>query len=240
MGAVRRLEESELALYEAARRNAAFQPAAPEPPGEHEEALWKQVAELARRACEQGLMASADGEISVRVDKERFLITPDGGDRRNLDAKDLVVMSSRWAERGKMPGRSAALHAAVYERQPQVNAVITGRPPYATAFTLARVAFDSRTIPESYIMLREPPLVPYAEQYEAPGDVAGRVSAATPVLLLENGGALTTGRSLLKAFDRLEVLEYSARALLDSAAVGPLKPIGDDDMAELKEAFPAG
>ena len=240
LGAVSRLDEGELALFDtAAPRDATFQPAAPQPPDERVEALRQQVVEMARRACERGLIASADGEISVRVDDDRFLITPDAADRRNLATKDVVLIDQGRPERGRTPGRSVDLHTAVYEKRPRVNAVVTARPPYATAFTLAGAAFDSRTIPESYIMLREVPLVAYADRYEAVDDVAGRVSAATPVLLLENGGTLTSGRSLLEAIDRLEVLEFSARALLDSAAIGPLKPIGDAEMEELKEAFPA-
>lgn len=239
LGSVHRLDEGERALFEAtAPRDAGFQAAGPEPADEGEEGLRQQVAAMARRACERGLMASADGAISVRVDEEGFLITPEGGDRWSLAVGDVVLVGRDRHERGKVPGRETALHAAVYHRQPQVNAVITARPPEATAYSLAGAAFDSRTIPESYVMLREVPLVPYADQFEAVDDVAGRVSAETPVLLLENGGALTSGRSLVKAFDRLEVLEFSARSLLDSAAVGPLKPIGDADMETLKEAFP--
>lgn len=240
LGDVRRLDKDELALSEgAALLNTGYQPAPLKTPDEREETLRQQVAEMARRACERGMMASADGEISVRVGDEAFLITPAEGDRRHLAPEEVVLVSGERREEGKTPGRAVALHAAVYEEQPQVNALITAPPPHATAYTLAAAAFDTRTIPESYIMLREPPLVAYAEQFEAVDAVAGRVSAETPVLLLENSGTLTSGRSLLAAFDRLEVLEFSARALLESAVVGPLQPIGDADMEALKNAFPA-
>lgn len=238
LGAVQRLDESELALFEAAA--PGLQPAAPETPEERERVLRQQVVEMAGRACLRAVMAGADGEISVRLDDDQFLITPAEGDRRNLAPEDVMLISKGRCERGKTPGRAVYLHAAVYAKQPWANAVITARPPDATAFTLARTTFDSRTIPESYVMLREVPLVHYADQYEAVDAVAGRVTAETPVLLLQNGGALTAGRSLLEAFDRLEVLEFSARSLLDSAALGPLAPIGDADMEVLKETFPPG
>lgn len=241
LGAVRRLGERALALFEEATPSSAgFQPAAPEPTDGREQALRHQVIEIAGRACARALMASADGEISARVDEERFLITPQAADRRHLKPDDVVLISQGRAEREKTPGLSAALHAAIYQKRPQINAVITARSPHATAFTLAATPLDTRTIPESYVMLREVPLVPYADHVEAVNGIAGRVSAATPVLLLENGGALTSGHSLLDAFDRLEVLEFSAQSLLDSAAIGPLKPIGDADMDTLKETFPPG
>ena len=240
LGAVRRLDEDELALFKTAPPpDAVSQPAAPQPPDERERALRRQVVEMARRACERQLMASADGVISVRIDDNRFLITPAAADRCNLVQEDVVLINRGRHEPGKTPGPAVGLHTAVYEKRAPVNAVITARPPHATAFTLAGAPFATRTIPESYIMLREVPLVAYADRYQAVDHVAARVSADTPVLLLRNGGALTSGRSLLEAFDRLEVLEFSARALLDSAAIGPLKPIGDAAMEKLKETFPA-
>ena len=41
----------------------------------------------------------------------------------------------------------------------------------------------------------------------------------------------------LRAFDRLEVAEYSARALIDAAALGEMAPIGDVEIQELEQAF---
>jgi L-fuculose-phosphate aldolase len=48
---------------------------------------------------------------------------------------------------------------------------------------------------------------------------------------------MTTGSTILKAFDRLEVAEFSAKALLDTAMIGSHVPIGDEDIADLKKAF---
>jgi len=86
-------------------------------------------------------------------------------------------------------------------------------------------------------LLRDVPLVPFGAQYTAPEEIAGQVSSRTPVLLIENDCVLVAGSSVLQAFDRLEVLEFSARALLDTAAIGPVAPIADEDIEVLRKVF---
>jgi len=64
------------------------------------------------------------------------------------------------------------------------------------------------------------------------------VSAGKPVALLEFNGALVAGRSVLDAFDRLEVLEATASAIIRSSSLGPIRPMGDSVIEELLAAFP--
>ena len=63
------------------------------------------------------------------------------------------------------------------------------------------------------------------------------VSPNAPVLLLQNEGMLAVGTDLLQAFDRLEVAEFSARALIDTAVLGTLMPISPQDVADIKRNF---
>jgi L-fuculose-phosphate aldolase len=73
--------------------------------------------------------------------------------------------------------------------------------------------------------------------YGKPQRVAATLSRQTPVLLIQNDSILTTGQSILEAFDRLEVAEYSAKALIDTVNIGALVPIGDDELRQLEEKF---
>ena len=70
-----------------------------------------------------------------------------------------------------------------------------------------------------------------------PAAIASMVSLKTPVLLLENNGALVAGTSVLDAFDRLEVLESTAEALINSRPIGPLHPMDDEAIGSLMKAF---
>jgi len=67
--------------------------------------------------------------------------------------------------------------------------------------------------------------------------VADRLSPNFPVYLIENDGAMVLGTSLLDAFDRLEVLESTAEALINSRPLGAVRVMGDDVIRELETAF---
>lgn len=226
-----------------AAREAAERPFLPLPeftptaPDSREQALRQQVVDIAARAYDRQLMTSIAGVVSTRLDARRFLITPAGHDRRALAAADVVLVQDGACEAGKQPDQPVQLHAALYAQHPDLNAVLMAPNPNATAYALAAVKFDSRLIPESFVMLRDVPLLPFMMAHTQPQKVAAAASLRNPVLLLQHEGVLAVGTDLLNAFDRLEVAEYSARALLDTAVLGPLVPIGDEEIRDLEVAF---
>lgn len=199
--------------------------------------LRGQVANIVSRAVERQLMIATEGVISARVDERSFLITPTGQDRQYIDAGDLVLIRNGMREWGKNPSRSTRMHMALYAKHPGINAIITAQPPNATAYAVTACHFDSRSIPESYVMLRDVPLIPYGTHFTDPQSVATVVSPRRPVALIQNDCVLTLGSSVLQAFDRLEVLEFSARSLIDTLSLGALVPMGDDALDDLRRAF---
>ena len=96
---------------------------------------------------------------------------------------------------------------------------------------------DTRTIPESYVVVRRPAMAPYGIQFEDPGELARMLSPLQPTLILESDGVLVTGKDVLEAFDRLEVIESTAEAFINSRALGSLSPMSDEVIRELDEVF---
>jgi len=43
---------------------------------------------------------------------------------------------------------------------------------------------------------------------------------------------------VLQAYDRLEVLEYTAEAIINCCSIGGTRPMSDSEVAELRRAFP--
>jgi L-fuculose-phosphate aldolase len=148
-----------------------------------------------------------------------------------------VLVDHERAEQGKLPSRSVGLHHAIYQRHAEIGAIICAQTPAATAYAVSTRHFDTRGIPESYVLLRDVPRVAYGQPYSAPEQVAEAISARRPVLLMQNDGVMTAGRTVLEAFDRLEVAEYSAQALIDIAAIGALVPIGPSELEDLRTAY---
>ena len=63
--------------------------------------------------------------------------------------------------------------------------------------------------------------------------IARTVSLTQPVALLQNDGALVVGTSPLDVFDRLEVLEATAEALLNARQLGRLQPLNNARIRQL-------
>lgn len=235
LGEVRYLSDAEITLP---RQEATPLPSfARGPATSREKELRQQLCDFVRRGYQQRLLISTEGSFSARLDEASFLITPYRVDRNTVTLADVVLIQRGASEAGRMPSRAVRDHAAIYARHPQICAIVNAYTVNATAFSVTAAALDSRTIPESYIFLREVGRVPYGIQFRDPEELARRISPEQPIALLENDGVLVCGTGILDAFDRLEVLESTAEAIINARYLGEITPMSDAVIAELAAAF---
>ena len=197
----------------------------------------REMCQLIHRAYDQQLFTSTQGTFSQRLSDGSMIITPYHKDRKYLEESDLVHIVNSKREKGKMPSRSCILHQKIYEKFPDINSIIIAHAPNVMTFAVTDREFDSRTIPESYIMLRDVKKVPFGSSFMQPDMVANEFSDMTPIILVENDCVIVTGTNLLNAFDKLEVMEYSAKAIVASESLGPIVAITDEEVKDLREAF---
>lgn len=209
----------------------------PGPATGREQELRRELCQFVRRGYQQRLLISSQGTFSARISNDSFLMTPAGVDRANIQPADLVFSHSGGTEAGKTPSRALPLHAAIYAAHPSVQAIAMATPVNATAFAVSKEILDTRTIPESYIFLRDVPKIPFETVYGDPNEFAAHCRPDFPISLLENDGVMVLGSSLLDAFDRLEVLESTAEAVINARHLGPVRPMDDEVIAELVREF---
>jgi L-fuculose-phosphate aldolase len=238
LGEVRFLDDEEVALPSQLAALPAFTRS--EPPSTRERELRRLVCQFTRRGYRQRLFISTEGSYSARLGDDAFVITPNQQDRDALEADDLVLVQAGQAEAGKSASRASRLHRAVYRRHPWAGAIVNATPVNATAFSVTGTEFDPCTIPESYIVLRHVGRVPYGVQFREPEHVADTLSPDQPALLLENDGVMVVGGSVLEAFDRLEVLESTADALINGRLLGEVCHMPGDAIDELTRVFLQG
>jgi L-fuculose-phosphate aldolase len=194
------------------------------------------IIKIVHRACDQGLMISSYGTVSVRWRDNDFLITPVGVPRWDMDLEDIVQVKDGTVEAGKIPSRSVALHQEIYQSNPKVNSIILTQPPHLMGYCTSGVKLNVRTIPESWIFLKDIPTLPFGIQYEDNKSVVESLKTS-PAVLLSNDSVVVTGDGLLNTFDRLEVAEFSAKSLIMGARIGELQPISDEEVEALRIAF---
>ena len=195
------------------------------------------IMRIVRRACDQGLMISSYGTVSIRWRGNDFLITPTNVLRWNITLSDIVQIRDGKRESGKIPSRATWLHQEIYRRNPHVNSIILTQSPYLMAFSVTGCKFDVRTIPESWIFLQDVVNVPFGSHFQGEDTILKLISRDTPAVIIENDSILITGDKLLQTFDRLEVAEFSAKSLTMGVPIGELKPIGDQEIEELRKKF---
>lgn len=190
----------------------------------------QEVCRFVRRGYQRHLISSSQGVFSARIDEGSFVITSPGADRETIAPDDLLRV-------GRGSAGAFSLHQAIYAAHPGFNAVIEAAPIGATAFSVTGTPMESRTIPESFLLLREVGNVPYDLARTDPERVAAIVGPDQPTALLQNRGVLVVGRSLLEAFDRLEVLEANAQSVIWARRLGGFTALSDEAVEELREVF---
>ena len=202
-----------------------------------EKEVRRDMIKFIRRAYNQQLFTSTQGTFSQKLSDGSFIITPSGADRKYLEPEDLVKINGNYKEMGKFPSKSVRLHSEIYKQQPHVSSIIIAHPPCMMAFAVTDVPLDSRTIPESYILMRNIPKLDFGSNYLKPEETAAVFKENTPIALIKNDCAIITGSSLLNAYDRLEVAEYSARAIIATRDLGELVAINQEEIDDINIAF---
>ncbi|QKW20389.1 class II aldolase/adducin family protein [Kitasatospora sp. NA04385] len=188
----------------------------------------QQLVEAARQLFVAGVMShSGHANLSVRLDADRFLLTP--GFVRDLEPHRLATVGlDGEVQQGELRSVSAeiiTMHSTVYRARPRVGAIIHTHSPAATAFAVAHRPLPCRTEP----MLRfgQPEDVPVVPWGPRGSDVSVRGIAdvlerrpTTSAVLLANHGLLVFGPDPEAAGHLVVAVEESAEAELAAAAIG--------------------
>lgn len=195
-----------------------------------------EICKIVQRSCQQGLMISSYGTVSMRWKDNDFIITPTGANRWDLDLDDIVQIKNGHRETGKKPSRATWIHQEIYKRNPKVNSIIMTQSPYLMAFGVTNSYLNVRTIPESWIFLQDINAVKYGSHFRK-NDNSEILDNCDTALIIENDSVIVTGDKLLQTFDYLEVAEFSAKSIVLGNSLGELVPINDEQVEDLRNKF---
>jgi len=194
------------------------------------------LAACMRRLYRQGLTTTSGGNLSLRAADGALLLTPSKLDKGRLRPEQVLILNPAGENLTPHlePSIEAGMHGSVYAACPRVHAIVHAHPTCATAFCASATPLNVRLTAEAYAILGEPVRAAYARMGtpELAEIVAGACRGAACVLM-ENHGVLTTGGTLLEAFDRLEVLEQAARMTLITRLLGNVRELTPERLAAL-------
>lgn len=203
----------------------------------NEKEIRKDIVAFMDRSCNQKLMYSSVGSISVRLEGNDFVTTPKDELRWNLDVDELIQFKDGKLEAGKVANDHLELDIEIFEKNPDVMAIVHSASPNLMAFSVIHKELDVRTIPESWIFLQDVMNVKYGEQFARNNSIADNISLGSPLAVIENDSIVSVGKNLTLAFDRLEIGEFSAKSLVMGNKLGDFQPMSEEDVEDLRIAF---
>ncbi|MBN2641781.1 MAG: class II aldolase/adducin family protein [Victivallales bacterium] len=172
----------------------------------------EEIAYFMRRLYTQKLTTTSGGNLSIK-NEDRIYITPSGLDKALITPEAIGVMTLDGEIIGSRfkPSIESTMHLNIYQARPDVGAIVHAHPATACTFSATDCHINTRLTSEAYAILGE---IAYAEyrlmgSHELAQETALAVKSSNCVIM-RNHGALTTGKTILEAFDRLEVLENCA------------------------------
>jgi len=202
--------------------------------------IKKQICDIGKRIYDRGMVASNDGNISVKLNDNEFLCTPTGVSKGfmtpeyicKVDANGNVIQ----ANDGFRPSSEIKMHMRVYKERPDVNSVVHAHPMYATSFAIAGIPLTEPIMPEAIIALGCVPIAEYGTpSTEEIPDAVSKYLPYSDAVLLENHGALAFSDSLLHAYHKMESVEFYAQLLYQAKMLGGAKPLSDSQVQRLYE-----
>jgi L-fuculose-phosphate aldolase len=202
--------------------------------------LRSQLIATSRKLHQMGWVANHDGNISVRLTGNRFLITCTAVSKADVDDASLLIVdaSGKVLEGRRKAFSELDLHLAAYHVRPDVQAVVHAHPPYATATGLVGQSLDVPCMPEVVVSLgAKIPTAPRSLP-RTPEAVASVSSLCLEhdAMLLAGNGALTLGDDLSQAYLRMELVEHFARIVSLARSLGGIAPLSPGELEKLLAA----
>ena len=199
--------------------------------------LRADIVEVGRRMYARGYTASNDGNISVRLDGGRLLMTPKSVCKGFMDPSMMCItdLDGTKLAGDRDPSSEMQMHLEVYRQRPDAQAVVHAHPPIATGFAVAGIPLDRAVLAEVVTTLGSVPIAEYAtpSTTELPEAVRKYVKAHDG-MLLANHGALTLGGDLYAAYYKMETIEHFAKISLVARMLGGERLLSRDEVFRLQ------
>jgi L-fuculose-phosphate aldolase len=201
--------------------------------------LRRDLVRFSRLLYRLGYMPGTSGNLSVRLDALRLLVTPTGVSKFLLRPADMVIvdLSGKQLNGYRKMTSEVSMHLAIYRHRADVTAVVHSHPPIATAFACVGRGLDEMLCQEAVMTLGVVPLATYAAT--GTEEVAASLTPFIPdhdAILLANHGAVSYGRNLLEAFQKMEIVEHLAHITLVAHQLGAPRTLEHEQIRQLREA----
>lgn len=200
------------------------------------------LLKVVRELDSKGYMCGSSGNISIKIDDTKYLITPSGIPVFILKEDDFLLIDSDGntlnnSRDGLKPSSEILMHLFCYKKKADIQSIIHSHAPSASAFAISGKSLDLCIMPEIVMVFGQIPLVPYMTP--ATLDLAEIVSDYIQkdyrAVLLENHGVLVTGKDVFDACNNLTIVETYAKTYINALLIGNVNALSENQVAALGE-----
>jgi L-ribulose-5-phosphate 4-epimerase len=178
-----------------------------------------EVVRAAQLLYQKGFLSATGGNVSVRMaEAEALAITPSDYDYLKMLPEDICVLSLDLAsiEGERKPSIESAMHSAIYQVRPDVQAIIHTHQVYTSTLAIVNAPIPALFDEQVRFLGRSVEIIPYAPSGTGmlKKRVARHVRNQANAYMMANHGALVFGTGMEAAIHNVEVLEKCALAYL--------------------------
>jgi len=203
----------------------------------------RQVLNAAREIFNSHLVAGTWGNVSVRVPEEPGLmvITPSGMDYVTMEEEDLVALDLelKVMEGLYKPSVESQMHARIYRKRQEINAIVHVHAPFASAFAVARKNIPVILEETAQVVGHEIPVAAYAHcgTSQLAENVLKALGNEKKAALLANHGLVAVGADIKEALKICYIAERTAMVAIYAKIMGPPHSLNADDVIYLHRSF---
>lgn len=180
----------------------------------------RSIIDIGKFLYDKGYVVATDGNISVKFNPVKVLITRSGICKGEMAIKDILPLSLRGVAQldNLQVSSEYQMHLAIYHSRPDIKAIIHAHPLYSTIFAATGKKIDTKLLTETEETLGQ---IGYVGYYK-PGSLelakaVGSVSLKSNVIILARHGVVVCGKDLSEAKYSLERLELLAKIVINSS-----------------------
>ncbi|MEA2095202.1 MAG: class II aldolase/adducin family protein [Candidatus Cloacimonadota bacterium] len=204
------------------------------------EEIRNEIANLGKEIAASGFNLGTWGNISARIDKDHFAITPSGITYETITAEDIVIidLTGEIVDGNKKPSIELPLHSAIYKAKRNIKAIVHTHSVYCTAFAVARKPIPA--VCEDMIQIVGGQVE--VAKYFLPGSKELAQSVVTSLdnksaCIMANHGLITVADNLNEAYKIAQIVEKSAQAVIYAGTLGGAVELSQNDIDFMRDFY---
>lgn len=195
--------------------------------------IKKDMLEACLKMKEYKLISLAGGNIAVRVDDGKFLVTPSAIEYDKMTYEDIVLIDEdcNVIEGYRKPSSDSSAIVYIFKHMPEVNAVIHTHQPYATAIGMVQDRLPACMVTLIDACQGDVPVAPWTPSSDiGMGKICVEYANDSRAVIMKRHGVIAYGPSLSDAIFSAVYLEEGSKAYVLAKLMGEVTELPKEEI----------